>query len=162
MQTLVSHHVFAWFPLGKLEEFTWFPLKENVLVRSGFIGETCSLRHKHKWKTTLKSLVSKGKNEGKYKEILITQSTHKGNHMETQGFPHVSLRYETSALWVLDFPDGETQRNFRYPTMKSVGKHKETPGFCKFPKDRKLLCSSSQDFLAWKLWETSCYLTNWK
>lgn len=57
--------------------------------------------------------------------------------METPGFPHVSIRYETSALWVLDFPDAETQRNFRYPTMKSVEKHKETSGFCKFPKDRK-------------------------
>lgn len=111
---------------------TWFPLKENVLVRSGFIGETCILWHKRKWKTTLKSLVSKGKNEGKYKEILITQSTHKGNHMETPGFPHVSLRYETivrSGFWI-----------------SLMGKHKGTSGILQWnlwENTRKLQVSAS-------------------
>ena len=105
LETPGYHHVSSWFPLGKLEDSMWLPLKENIL-RSGF-------RDSLAWNSGGNYMETPGFQKGNMRETTrkpgfptwkpgettwkprVSQGKHKGNPIETSSFPKVNIRETT-------------------------------------------------------------------
>ena len=91
LETPGYHHVSSLFPLGKLEDSMWFPLKENIL-RSGF-------RDSLAWNSGGNYMETPGFQKGNMRETTRKPGFPKvkirENHMKTSSFSKVNIRETT-------------------------------------------------------------------